>query len=283
MAVTDAEIHNAIMRFYAQVCAENATFDTDFQTPYLKPPGHGLGIFRYDDLNAAWHCQMCNARVGFGHLTTKKHANQLWYKTLAKAGEFVNGLFGEQRAPQADPNVPRLQLTHEENRVLEVVQVPLTSVASACPAAPMEHTIAANGPANPQEQALLVWQQSSGVQPAASPVGHVMDACRSSAPCGAPAARLGTQYDFAASVAPISPATPAGPGMETPAAATQAPPATAPPAAAAQAPPQTHGLQAIQVTDSRDCPVGYKQWYDPNTGKCFYENTTTGQTMWSLE
>ena len=217
-------------------------------------------MFRYDDLNAAWHCQMCKARVGFGHLTTKKHTNQLWYKTLAKAGEFVNGLFGEQRAPQADPNVPRLQLTHEENRVLEAVQVPLASVASACPAAPMELTIAANGPANPQEQALLVWQQSSGVQPAASPVGHVMDACRSSAPCGAPAARLGTQYDFAASVAPTSPATPAGPGMGTPATATHAPPSATPPATAPQAPPQTHVLHPTWVPDSPDCLRGPKQW-----------------------
>ena len=30
----------------------------------------------------------------------------------------------------------------------------------------------------------------------------------------------------------------------------------APPAAAAQAPPQTHGLQAIQVTDAHNCASG---------------------------
>ena len=97
MAMTDAEIHNAIMRFYAEVCAEGGTFDANFQTPYLKPPGHGLGIFRYDDLNAAWHCQMCDARVGFGHLTQERHTEKLRNKMLEKAGEFVNTLSGEQR------------------------------------------------------------------------------------------------------------------------------------------------------------------------------------------
>ena len=57
MAMTDAEIHNAIMRFYAEVCAEGGTFETNFQTPYLKPPGHGLGMTTSTQLGIA-RCAM---------------------------------------------------------------------------------------------------------------------------------------------------------------------------------------------------------------------------------
>jgi hypothetical protein len=98
--VTGAEIHDAIMRFHATVCEEGRYFDTFWQTPSEPPPGHCLGIFWWDKRHTAWHCQMCDARVGFGHLTQERHTNRLKEKLREKAGEFVNTLSGEQRCGQ---------------------------------------------------------------------------------------------------------------------------------------------------------------------------------------